>query len=83
MEGKEGQIHGDHLTLAGGHTVQCTDRVSQKSTLETCVILSTKVTLINLIKNNTHRYLLIHIFIFYDFTSKDERCIPELSGKKF
>ena len=38
----------DDWTLSGGHTMQHTDHVSQKSTLETYVILLTNVIPINL-----------------------------------
>ena len=37
------------LILGGEHTMQCTDHVSQKCTLETYMILLTNVTPINLI----------------------------------
>ena len=40
----------DGLTLGGEHTMQCTDHVSLKCTLETYVILLTNVTPVNLIK---------------------------------
>ena len=42
----------DDLTLGGGHTMQYTDHVSQKSTLETYITLLANVTPINLIKKN-------------------------------
>ena len=38
----------DDLTSGGGHTVQCTDHVSQKRALETYVVFLTNVTPINL-----------------------------------
>ena len=38
------------LTLGGGHTMQCTDPVSQRCTLETCTVLLANVTPIHLIK---------------------------------
>ena len=41
----------EDLTLGGGHTMQYTDRASQKHTLETSMILLTNVTPINLTKN--------------------------------
>lgn len=40
----------DHLTLHAGHTVQYTDQVSQKCTLENYMILLINVISINLIK---------------------------------
>ena len=40
----------DDLTLGGGHTIQYTDHVSQKSIVEIYVILLTNVTSINLNK---------------------------------
>ena len=40
----------DDLNLGGGHTMQYTDHVSEKYTLETYMILLTNVTPINLIK---------------------------------
>ena len=41
-------VMGDGLTLGGGHTMQHTDLVSQKCTLETYMILLTTVNPINL-----------------------------------
>ena len=43
------------LTLGGEHTMQYTDHVSYKCTLETCIILSTNVFLISSIWNKTKR----------------------------
>ena len=40
-------VTGEDLTLSGGHTVQYTDFVSYKCTLETYMILVTNVTAIN------------------------------------
>ena len=39
------------LALGGGHTMQYTDHVTQKCTLETYIILLNNVTPINLIQN--------------------------------
>lgn len=39
----------EDLTQTDGHTVQCTDDVSQSCTPETCIILLTKVTQLNVI----------------------------------
>ena len=52
VKGKRGKhmVMEDDLTLGGGHIVQYTDRVSQKYTLETSIILLTNATPINLIK---------------------------------
>ena len=38
----------EDVTVGGGHTVQCTDHVSQKRALETYVVFLTNVTPINL-----------------------------------
>ena len=40
----------EDLTLGGGHTMQYTDAVSQKCTLETYIFLLTNVTSTHLIK---------------------------------
>ena len=45
----------DDLTLGGEHTMQYTDHVSYKCTLETCIILLTNVFLISSIWNKTKR----------------------------
>ena len=50
VKGKRDQIMvTKDLTLGGGHTMQYTDDVSQKCTLEICMILLTNITSIHLI----------------------------------
>ena len=56
-------VREDDLTLGGGHTMQHTDHVSQKFTLETHMVLLTNVTPINLIKKNKYTVYVYSIMI--------------------
>ena len=47
---------GGDLTWGGEHTVQCTDGVLWSCAPETCIILLTSVTPINLIKRQKRNY---------------------------
>ena len=60
------------------NTVQCTDDLLQTCALETYIILLTRITPINLIKNKNQLFQLAKLLFFYHVVRLYDQC-PEVT----
>ena len=75
-------MEGD-LTWGSEHTMQCTDDVLWNCAPETCIILLTNVTTINLIKRRKTQITQFKNGKYIVITMYDARWVPEISGEHF